>query len=104
MLQMIIRMIGPPPCSSVPLQKVVCKEEGSSDDQNHGDGGARIIANNHLDDLASSVPLQRDGARIVANDHLDDLASLAEIRTRPATCRQDPKYKISAQTDQQFRR
>ena len=99
---------------------VFYKEDGPSDDQNQGDGGARIIANNHLDDLASSVPLQmvickedcpsddqnqRDGgARIVANDHLDDPASWAEIRTRPAPCREDPQYKISAQTDQRFRR
>ena len=70
---------------------VICKEDGPPDDQNRGDGGARIVANNHPDALASSVPLQmvickedcppndqnqRDGeAWIVANDHLDDLAS-----------------------------
>ena len=59
--------------------------------QIQGNGGAWIVANNHLYDPASSVPLQmviwkedcppndqnqRDGgARIVANDHLDDPAS-----------------------------
>ena len=47
-----------PPCSSVPLQMVICKEDGSPDDRNQGDGGARIVANDHPDDPASSVPLQ----------------------------------------------
>ena len=61
---------------------VICKEDCPSDDQNQRDGGARIFA----------------------NDHLDDQASWAEIRTRPATYREDPQYKISAQTDQRFRR
>ena len=132
--------------SSVPLQMVICKEDGRPDDQNQGDGGARIVANDHLDDPASSVHLQmvickedhpsyyqnqRDGgARIVANAHLDDPASPvllhtfvnghlqrgrnsgwpafcwsdgAEIRTRSAPSIEDPQYKISAQTDQQFR-
>ena len=70
---------------------VICKEDGSPDDQKQGDEGAGIVANDHPDDPASSVPLQmvickedcppndqnqRDGgARIVANDHLDDLTS-----------------------------
>ena len=57
---------------------VICKEECPSDDQNQRDGGARIIA----------------------NDHLDDPASWAEICTRPAPSMEDPQYKISAQTDQ----
>ena len=58
LLQIIIWMIRPPPCSSIPLQIFICKEEGSLDDQNQGDGGAGIVANDHLDDPASSVPLQ----------------------------------------------
>ena len=57
LLQMIIRMIRPPLCSSVPLQMVICKEDGSLDDQNQRDRGARIVANDHLDDPASSVLL-----------------------------------------------
>ena len=84
LLQMIIRMIRPPLCSSDPLQM-----DGSPDDQNQR--GAEIVANDHPEDPASSVPLQmfvckevcpsdcqnqRDGgARIVANDHLYDPAS-----------------------------
>ena len=94
---MIHRMIWPPPCSSVPLQMIICKEDGSPDDQKQGDGGAPIVANDHLYDPASSVPLQmvvckeycppndqnqRDGgARIVANDHLDDPASSVLLRS-----------------------
>ena len=57
LLQMIIWMIWPPPCSSVPLQMVICKEDGSPDDQNQRDGGARIVTNDNLDDPASSVLL-----------------------------------------------
>ena len=45
--------------SSVPLQMVFCKEDCPSDGQNQRDGGARIVANDHLDDPASYVPLQR---------------------------------------------
>ena len=41
--------------SSVPLQIVICKEDGPPDDQNQGDGGAQIVANDHPDDPASSV-------------------------------------------------
>ena len=79
------------PCSYVPLQMVICKEDGSPDDQKQGDEGAGIVANDHPDDPVSSISLQmvickedcppndqnqRDGeAWIVANDHLDDLAS-----------------------------
>ena len=37
---------------------VICKEHGSPDDQNQGDGGAGIVANNHPDDPAAYVPLQ----------------------------------------------
>ena len=58
LLQIIIRMIRPPPCSSIPLQMVICKEDGSLDDQNQGDEGARIVANEQLDGPASSVSLQ----------------------------------------------
>ena len=58
LLQMIIRMIRPPPCSSVSLQMVICKEDDSPDDQNQGDGREGIVANDHQEDLASSVPLQ----------------------------------------------
>ena len=32
-LQMTIWMFGPPPSSSVPLQMVICKEDGPPDDQ-----------------------------------------------------------------------
>ena len=88
LLQMIIRMIKPPLCSSIPLQKVVCKEDRSPDDQNQGDKGAGIVA---MIIQMIGPPLflckrsficpsddqdQRDGgARIVANDHRDDPAS-----------------------------
>ena len=58
LLQMIIWMILPPLCSSIPLQMVICKEDGSPEDQNQGDGGAGIVANDHPDDPASSLPLQ----------------------------------------------
>ena len=93
---MIIQMIWPPPRYSVPLQMVICKEDGSTDDQNQGHGGAGIVANDHPDDPASSVPLQmvickedfppndqnqRDGgAQIVANDHMNDPASSVLLR------------------------
>ena len=63
MLQMIILMIRPPSCSSVTLQKIVCKEDGSPDDQNQGVGGAGIVANDHPDDPAYSVPLQKVGCK-----------------------------------------
>ena len=65
LLQIIIQMIWPPLCSFVPLQMVICKEDGSLDDQNQRDRGARIVANDHLDDPATSVLL-----RSFANDHL----------------------------------
>ena len=55
-------MIRPPLCSAVPLQMVICKEDGSQDDQNQGDGVVGIATNFHLDDPAPpcfSVPLQR---------------------------------------------
>ena len=67
---------------------VTYKEDGSPYDQNQGDVGDGIVANDHPEDPASSVPLQmvvckkncpsdgqnqRDGgARIIANDHVDD--------------------------------
>ena len=65
LMLIIIWMIRPPPCSSVPLQMVICKEDGSPDNQNQGDGGARIVANDHPYDPASSVLL-----RSFANGHL----------------------------------
>ena len=37
---------------------MICIEDCTSDDQNQRDGGARIVANDHLHDPASSVPLQ----------------------------------------------
>ena len=103
MLQIIIWMIRPPLCFSVPLQMVICKEHGSPDHQNQGNGGARIVANDQPEDPASSVPLQmvfckedcasddqnqRDGgARIHANDHLDDLASSVPLQR--VICKED---------------
>ena len=97
LLQMLILVIWPPPCSSVPLKKVVCKEDSSPDDQNQKDRGAGILANDHPDDSASSVSLQmvickedcfsddqnqRDGgARIVANDQLDNPSSSVLLRS-----------------------
>ena len=56
LLQTIIRIIWPSLCPSVPLQMVICKEDGSMDDQNQGDGGAGIVADDHPDDPASSIP------------------------------------------------
>ena len=64
LLQMIIRMIQPPLCAYVPLQMVIYKKDSSPDDQNQGDGGARIVANDHPDDPASSLLL-----RSIANGH-----------------------------------
>ena len=58
LLQMIIKMIWPPQCSSFPLQMVICKEDSSPYDESQGDRGAGIVANDHLEDLASSVPSQ----------------------------------------------
>ena len=58
LLQMIIKMIWPPPCSSFPLQMVICKEDSSADDQSQGDGGAGIVSNDNPQDLATSVPFQ----------------------------------------------
>ena len=94
--------------SSIPLQIVICKEDSPPDDQNQGDGGAQIVANDHPDDSASSVLL-----RSFANDHLQRRQSSrwptffwsdeAEIRTRPAPSMEDPQYKISAKTDQRVR-
>ena len=65
LLQMIIQMIRPPLCSSVPLQMVICKEDGSPYDQNQGDGGEGIVANDHSEDLASSVLLRSFAKRTV---------------------------------------
>ena len=69
---------------------VICKEDGPPG-VHQGDGGALIVANNHLDDSASSVPLQMiicredsspddqnqgdRGAGIVANDRSEAPAS-----------------------------
>ena len=49
----------------VPLQMAVCKEDCPSDEKNQRDRGAGIVANDQLDDLASSVLL-----RSFANGHL----------------------------------
>ena len=106
LLQMIIWMIRPSPCSSIPLQMVICKEDGSPDDQNQRDGGAGIVANDHPNNPASSVLMQmvickedcppndqnqRDGgARIVANDHLDNPASsVSSIPLYMVICNED---------------
>ena len=78
-------------CKLLRAPPFLCKESGSPDDQNQRDGGAGIVANDHLNDPASSVSLQRvickencisddqnqrdGGARFVANDYLDDPAS-----------------------------
>ena len=51
--------------SSVPMQMVICKEDCPPDDQSQRDRGARIVANDHLDDPASSVLLHS-----FANIHL----------------------------------
>jgi len=56
LLQMITQKVWHPPCFSISLQMVICKEDGSLDNQNQGVGGAGIVANDHLDDLAHSVP------------------------------------------------
>ena len=82
---------------------VICKEDGSPEDQNQGDGGAGIVANDHQDDPASSLPLQviickedrspndqnqgDRGARIIANKHLDDLASSVPLQM--VICKED---------------
>ena len=42
LMLIIIWMIRPPPCSSVPLQMVICKEDGSLDDQHVWSDGAEI--------------------------------------------------------------
>ena len=105
LLQIITRMIRPPPCSSVSLQMVICKEDGSLDDQDPGDRGAGIVANDHPEDQASSVPLQMvvckencpsdgqnqmdGGARIVANDHLGDPSSSVLLRAPLLLCKED---------------
>ena len=83
---------------------VICKEDGPPDDQNQGDGGAGIVANDHLHDPAFSVPLQmvickEDGPP-------DDQHFFGRMGQKfaPAPSKEDPQYKISAQTDQRFRR
>ena len=56
------------PCdnySSVPLQMVVYKEDGPPDDKNQWDGGEGTVANDHLEDPATSVLF-----RSFANGHL----------------------------------
>ena len=108
LLQVIRWMIRPPPCSSVPLKMVVCKEDGSPYDQNQGDAEAEIVSNDHPEDPASSIPSQmvvckvdcpsddqnqRDGgARVVANDHLDGMFSYIPLQL--VICKEDgpPDY------------
>ena len=63
LLQTIIPMIWPLPCSSVPLKMVICKKGAFPDDQNQRDGGAGIVANDHLDDPASSFLLHMSFAK-----------------------------------------
>ena len=41
-----------------PNKWLFAKRDGSLDDQNQGDEGAGIVANDHSEDLASFVPLQ----------------------------------------------
>ena len=56
------------PCnnySSDPLQIVNYKEDGPQDDQNQGDRGARVVANDHPGDLASFVLLHSFAKRTV---------------------------------------
>ena len=83
---------------------VICKEDGSVDDQNQRDGGVMIVANDHLDDPASSV-LLGFFARVICKEDgpPDDQRFLGGFRTRPAPSMEDPQYKISAQTDQRLR-
>ena len=51
--------------SSDPLQIVNYKENGPQDDQNQGDRGARIVANDHPGDLAPFVLLRSFAMRTV---------------------------------------
>ena len=66
LLQMILQdHLQQDPASSVTLKMVTCEEDFPSDDQNQRDGGARIVANDHLDDRASSVLLHFFAKRTV---------------------------------------
>ena len=51
--------------SSVLLQIVFYKEDGPPDDQNEGNGGARMVAHDHRDDPASFVLLRSFAKRTV---------------------------------------
>ena len=51
--------------SSVLLQIVFYKEDGPPDDQNEGDGGARMVAHDHRDHPASFVLLRSFAKRTV---------------------------------------
>ena len=82
---------------------VVCKEDCPSDGQNQRDGGAQIVANDHLDDPSSSVLLHSFAKRMVLQMTNIFLVRWADIPTNPAPSIEDPQYKISAQTDQRFR-
>ena len=59
MLQMTMWMIRPPLCSSVPMQMIICKEDGSPDDQKQGDEGAGIVATFEI--LIRRVSLSPEG-------------------------------------------
>ena len=119
LLQIIIRIIRPPLCSCVPLQMVICKEDGSPDNQNQGDGGGGVVANDHPEDPASSLPLHGLLQMIIWMIRPPPCSSVplqmvickeegppddqhffwsdgAEIRTRPAPSMEDPQFKISA--------
>ena len=82
---------------------VICKVDGSPDDQNQGDGGEGIIANDHPEDPASSVPLQMVVCKEICPSDGQNQRDGAEIRTRHAPSMEDPQYKMPAKTDQRFR-
>ena len=57
LLQIIIRMIRPPP---PPLQMVVSKTDCPSDGQNQRDGGGGIVTNDHLDGHAMQMVICKE--------------------------------------------
>ena len=92
---------------------VIFKEDGPPDDQNQGDGGARIVANDHpymiRPPMCSFVPLQMiickgagsqdhqnqgdGGDGVVANDHPEDLPFLCKWSFAKRTVLQMAKIK-----------
>ena len=89
----------------VPLQMVLCKEDGPPDDQNQRAGGAGLLQMTIWiirPPPCSSVPLQMVICK--EDSPSDDQHYFGRMgRTRPAPSMKDPQYKISAQTDQRFR-